>query len=275
MADKPLNRLTPLAVFHSLFRHRQLILQLTKREVVGRYRGSYFGLLWSLINPLLMLAVYAFFFGVVFKARWGEGVASKTDFALVLFAGLIVFNLFAECVSRAPGLILANVNYVKKVIFPLEILPWVAMGAALFHAAISMVVLTAMYAALYQSVPWTIVFLPIVLFPFLLMVMGLSWFLASVGVFVRDIGQLIGMVVTSLLFLSPIFFPITALDAGLRPYLYLSPLTLIVEQVRAVLIWGQVPEWRSLTLYTLVSLVVAWLGLIWFQKTRKGFADVL
>jgi len=212
---------------------------------------------------------------VVIKSRWGQGVSSNTSFAVVLFPGLIVFNMFAECVTRAPGLILSNVNYVKKVIFPLEILPWVAMGAALFHAAMSMLVLMGMYAALYHSLHWTIVFLPLVLFPFVLMIMGMSWFLASIGVFVRDIGQLIGMVVASLMFLSPVFFPITTLGAELRPYLYLSPLTLIVEQVRGILIWGQTPEWGSFTLYTLASLMAAWLGLIWFQKTRKGFADVL
>lgn len=226
-----------------------------------------------------MLAVYTFVFGVVFQARWGAPGAAdsgnKLDFALVLFAGLIFFNLFAECVSRAPAVILGNVNYVKKVIFPLEILPWVTLGSALFHAAVSLAVLFAGLLFSGYALTAQVVLLPVVLLPFLLVIMGLSWFLASTGVFVRDIGQVVGMLTTVLLFMSPIFYPASALPVGIRAWLFLNPVTFVIEQTRNVLVWGTMPDWRGLAVYTAVALFTAWAGFFWFQKTRKGFADVL
>src|SRR5258707_13404649 len=172
---------SPRALFASLWHNRELIVQLTRREVLSRYRGSILGLAWSFFNPLLMLVVYTFVFSVVFKARWGSGDESKADFAIVLFAGLIIHGLFAECVNRAPGLILANVNYVKKVVFPLEILPWVAAGSALFHSAVSVAVLLAAQLVFQHGLAWTVVFLPIVLVPLLFVTMGLAWFLSSIS----------------------------------------------------------------------------------------------
>ncbi len=262
-------------VFSSFWRHRQLVLQMVRREIVGRYRGSLLGLLWSFVNPVLMLAVYTFVFSIVFQARWGKGGEDKYEFALVLFAGLIVFNLFSECVSRAPGLILANVNYVKKVIFPLEILPWVTLGSALFHAGISLAVLLLFLGAIGSAIHWTVLLLPIVVLPLLLLIMGLSWLLASVGVFVRDVGQFINMVMTILMFMSPIFYPASALPESVRGYLFLNPLTFIIEQARDVVIWGTLPDWGGLAAYSVIAMAAAWAGLFWFAKTRKGFADVL
>ena len=247
---------------------------MVKREIVGRYRGSFLGLLWSFFNPVLMLAVYTFVFSIVFQARWGQGSNDKYEFALVLFAGLIVFNLFSECISRSTGLILGNVNYVKKVIFPLEILPWVTLGSALFHAGISLGVLV-IFQLLVASVPWTILLLPVVILPLLLLIMGVSWWLASIGVFIRDVGQFVGMLLTVLMFMSPIFYPVSALPESVRGWLFLNPLTFIIEQARDVVIWGKLPDWGGLALYTLVAIMAAWAGLFWFQKTRKGFADVL
>ncbi len=261
-------------IFSSLWLHRQLIMQLVRREIASRYRGSFLGLLWSLVNPVLMLSIYTFVFSVVFQARWGQGSGDRNEFAIVLFSGLIVFNLFSECVNRSPGLVLANTNYVKKVIFPLEILPWVILGSALFNAGISLVVLV-IFVLVVASVPWTIVLLPVVILPFLLLIMGASWLLASIGVFVRDIGQLVGMAMTALMFMSPIFYPVSALPESLRGWLFLNPLTFIIEQARDVIIWGKLPDWSGLAIYTVCALVVAWSGLLWFQKTRKGFADVL
>lgn len=249
---------------------------MTKREIISRYRGSYLGLLWSFVNPVLMLAVYTFVFSVVFKVRLGQDITGdRFDFALMLFAGLIVFNLFAECISRAPGLILANVNYVKKVIFPLEILPWVTLGSALFHAGISGLVLVIFLLGIGHTMSWTFLLLPIVILPLLMLIMGLSWLLASIGVFVRDISQFIGLVLTTLLFLSPIFYPASALPESVRNYLFLNPLTFIIEQSRAVILFGQIPDWRGMLIYYGVAALIAWFGLIWFEKTRKGFADVL
>lgn len=250
-----------------------------KREVIGRYRGSFLGLLWTLINPVLMLSIYTFVFSVVFKVRLEPQNSylydDKFAFAILLFTGLILFNLFSECLSRAPGLILTNVNYVKKVIFPLEILPLVSLGSALFHAGISFLVLFSFLLIIEYPIEWTIIFLPVILLPLILLTLGLSWILASLGVFVRDIGQFIGLILTMLLFLSPIFYPASALPESIRDYLFLNPLTLIIEQARAVILYGQPPDWSSLALYYLPALFVAWFGLAWFKKTRKGFADVL
>lgn len=260
----------------SLWRNRQLILQMSKREVVGRYRGSVMGMAWSFFNPVLMLAVYTFVFSVVFQTRWGvAGEASKTSFAILLFVGMIVHGLFAECANRAPSLILGNVNYVKKVVFPLEILPWVAMGSALFHAAISLLVLLVAQLVFHQSLPWTVVLFPLVLLPLLLATMGAAWFLAAIGVYLRDVSQTIGIITTVLLFLSPIFYPISALPEQYRIWLHLNPLTFIIEEGRKTLVFGQMPDWSGWGVYMVVSVAIAWMGFWWFQKTRKGFADVL
>jgi lipopolysaccharide transport system permease protein len=262
-------------VFSSLWRYRDLVWQLTKREVISRYRGSILGLLWSFFHPLFMLLVYTFVFSLVFQVRWGREIDHRAEFALILFAGLIVYSLFAECVNRAPGLIVSHSNYVKKVVFPLVILPWVIMGSALFHAAVSISVLLLFHLVLHLSIPWTAIALPVILLPLVLLTMGIAWFLASCGVFLRDVGQTVGLLTTALLFMSPVFYPITALPKPFRSYLWLNPLTFIIEQSRGALLWGTVPNWHGLGLYCTGSMLVAWLGLYWFQKTRTGFADVL
>ena len=259
----------------SLWRHRSLLNALVHREVVGRYRGSVMGILWSFFNPVFMLAVYTFVFSVVFKARWNAGSDSKTEFALVLFAGLIVFNLFSECVNRAPTLILSNVNYVKKVVFPLELLPVVVVGSALFHALISIGVWLIAYAVFFGVQHLSVFLIPLVMLPLLLMTLGVSWMLASLGVYLRDVSQFIGVTVTVLMFLSPIFYPISALPQEYRQLLLLNPLTPVIEQARDVLFWGRVPYVGLWLAHLAASVLTAWAGFAWFQKTRKGFADVL
>jgi lipopolysaccharide transport system permease protein len=266
---------TPREIAASLWRNRSLVKASIKREVLGRYRGSFMGILWSFFNPLFMLAVYTFVFSVIFKARWSAGSESKTEFALVLFAGMIVFNLFAECINRAPGLIVANQNYVKKVIFPLEILPWVGLWAALFHGAISLGVWLIAYLIFFGLPHATLIYFPLVLLPFCLFIMGVSWALASLGVYLRDVGQFIGILTAVLMFLSPIFYPATALPEAYRLLLYLNPLTPVIEQTRDVLFWGRSPDFAMLGIYLIATSIIAWLGFAWFQKTRKGFADVL
>ena len=266
---------SPFTVFSSFWNKRSLIWQMTKRDVVGRYRGSVMGILWSLLNPILMLTVYTFVFSVVFQARWGEGNTSKSEFAVILFIGMIIHALFAECVNRAPNLILSNVNYVKKVVFPLEILPWVSMGSALFHTAISVLVLLVAFALFHFYLNWTTIFLPLLLIPLALFTMGVTWFLASLGVFLRDVGQTTGIITTAMMFLSPVFFPVSALPEAYRSLILINPLTFMIEQARDILIWGKPLDWLGLGIYFFFSLLVAWLGLFWFQKTRKGFADVL
>ncbi|MGD9825326.1 ABC transporter permease, partial [Desulfobacter sp.] len=183
------------ALGKSLLQNRGLILQMATREVIGRYKGSALGVAWSFIIPVFMLTIYTFVFSEIFKARWGGmgGNESKTQFAVLLFAGLIVLNLFNEVINRAPGLIVANVNYVKKVRFPIEILPVVAMFAALFHCIISMGVLLTAFAVFNGFLHWTLVFIPLVLLPLVVLTIGFSWILASLGVFLRDVGQSIGI----------------------------------------------------------------------------------
>jgi lipopolysaccharide transport system permease protein len=255
-----------------------LIFQLTKREIISRYRGSFLGILWTIINPILILAIYTFVFGFVFKVRLDQSSSSENDqfsFALLLFSGLIVYNIFSDCLSRSPGLVLANINYVKKIIFPLDILPWVNLGATLFHAAISLLVFLIALLLIKHSIDWTVIWIPVILTPFLLLTLGISWFLAATGVFVRDIGQFIGLALTMLLFLSPVFYPASALPESLRDYLFLNPLSFIIEQLRAVALYGQLPDWQGLAIYTFLGLIFAQIGFVWFEKTREGFADVL
>ncbi|MES2935531.1 MAG: ABC transporter permease [Pseudomonadota bacterium] len=259
----------------SPWRHRDLLIAMIQREVIGRYRGSVMGLLWSFLNPAFMLLVYTFVFSVVFSARWQGGSASKTEFALIVFAGLIVFNLFSECVTRAPSLILSNVNYVKKVIFPLEILPWVSIGAALFHALVSVLVWLIFYVVIFGAPRVTALLFPLVLLPLALLSVGISWVLASLGVYLRDIGQVIGVFTSALMFMSAIFYPVHALPQAYQPIMRANPLTLVIEQARDVLFWGVMPSIPVWFAGLFVSATVALLGFRWFQKTRAGFADVL
>lgn len=259
------------------FHHnRGLIWQMTKREVMGRYKGSFFGLAWSLFNPLMMLVVYTFVFSVVFKTRWGtDPNAGKTDFAIVLFIGLIIFNLFSECIGRSPGLITSNVNYVKKVVFPLEILIFINFFAAFFHALVSFAVLLLAIIVFKQQVHLTILLLPIIVLPLMLAILGLSWILSALGVFVRDIAQTIGILISVLMFMSPVFYPISALPAAFQKIIMLNPLAFMIEEARKVVFWGVNPDWTMLIFNLLIGGIVCIVGYAFFQKVRKGFADVL
>jgi len=268
--------ITPRAMVASLWSHRHLCFSLVKHEILSRYRGSVLGVLWSLIQPIFMLAVYTFVFGVIFRARWGSGEDGSTaEFALILFIGLLIFNLFAECITRAPSLILSNPTYVKKIVFPLEILPWICFGAALYHTAISLVICLFFSLVIFGLPTISVLLLPLLLLPLLLFIMGFTWFLASLGVYLRDVSQIIGVVVTGLLFLSGIFFPISAIPEAYQSILYLNPLLFIIEQARDLIVFGEGLAWRGYIILTLYSLIIAWLGFAWFQKTRKGFADVI
>lgn len=260
----------------AIWHHRALIRQMTVREVVGRYRGSFMGLAWSFFNPLLMLLVYTFVFTTVFHSRWGSSAASgKTSFAIVLFIGMIVYSIFADNINRAPTLITTNSNYVKRVVFPLEILPVIGVGASVFHALVSLLVWLLAYILLIGAPPLTALLLPLVILPFVIGILGASWFLASVGVFMRDVTQTVGILTTALMFLAPVFYSTDNLPAKFKPFVMANPSTFIIEQAREVLVWGNMPDWIGLGVYSLVSLLFAWVGFWWFQKTRKGFADVL
>jgi lipopolysaccharide transport system permease protein len=258
------------------FSNRSLLWQFARREVLGRYRGSLLGLTWSFLTPLLMLGVYSFVFIGVFRARWpGMEQGGGVEFALQVFAGLVVFNLFAEVASRAPNLVVEQPNLVKKVIFPVELLTWVTVLSGLFHLLISVASLLLVLLLARGGLPVTALALPLVLLPFLPFLLGLGWFLSALGVFLRDVGQMMSMVVSLTMFMSPVFYSVATLDVRWQFWMHLNPLTLIIEQVRAVVLLGQWPAWGALGLYALLACTFAVAGAIFFQLTRKGFADVL
>lgn len=266
-----------IALAKSLWLNRELIVQMTKREIVGRYKGSTFGRAWAFLNPFFMLAVYTIIFSEIFKSRWGDvgENESKTQFALVLFAGLIVLGMLSEVLNRAPSLILENINYVKKVVFPVEILPIIAVAAALFQCFINSLVLMMAFFIFNGYLHWTFVFLPLVLLPLAILTSGLAFMLASMGVYFRDVGQVVGLLTSGLMFVSPVFYPITAVPTWFRPLIMANPLTFIIDQSREVLILGHAPNWLGLANYALAATLIAWIGYAWFQMTRRGFADVL
>ncbi len=267
--------LNPYFIIKNLWKQRDLIVQLIKRDTVVRYKGSYLGFLWTFLTPIFMLFVYTFVFSMVLKTKWGTSSDSKVEFAMVLFCGLNAFNIFSECLNRSPGLILSSVNYVKKVVFPLEVLPVVIMGSAVINGAIGFLVLLVGVAAAMGIFHWTVIFLPLVLLPLLLLTLGLSWFFASLGVYLRDIGQVINVFTTAVLFLSPIFYPLSIIPQEFQVMYHWNPISFVVEDIRRIFIWGQMPNWLWLLKGTLMGIAAASLGHAWFQKTRSGFADVI
>ncbi|HVF65747.1 MAG TPA: ABC transporter permease [Casimicrobiaceae bacterium] len=265
----------PVAPFASLWHRRDLLQQMTERDTRSRYRGSAVGLFWSAINPLLMLAIYTFFFSEVFQARWPGAPENRADFALALYIGLLLHGFFAECIVRAPSVVVGNTNLVKKVVFPLEVLPAVNMFSAAFHLVIGLLIWLAFHVFFRGLPPMTVLLLPFIILPLAIMALGFSWMLASLGVYVRDVTHVVPMVATLLLFASPVFYPAHALPEPFRTVLHASPLTVPIEQARVVLLDGGMLNFGSLAAYTIVALAVAILGYAWFQGTRKGFADVL
>jgi len=267
--------LHPLGPYVSLAHHARLIWELCRRDITGRYRGSMGGLFWAFLNPLLMLAIYSFVFGYIFKSRWTAANTGETHFAIVLFIGLIVSNFFSECLNRAPIIITSNPNYVKKVIFPLETLSWVAVGTGVFHAVISTVVLLVALVVTGTHVAPAAALFPVLLLVFLPMVAGVTWLFSALGVFFRDTQQIMTVLTTSLVFLAPIFYPRSSLPEQYRWLLSLNPLTFIVETARGLILWNQFPDPLGALTYVVASMLMAWFGWLVFHATRKGFADVI
>ncbi|HKU17748.1 MAG TPA: ABC transporter permease [Candidatus Saccharimonadales bacterium] len=264
-----------LGPFSAFLQHRSLTLELTKRDILGRYRGASFGLLWSLISPFLMLGVYSFAFGFVMKSKWPPVNGHNAHFSVILFVALIVHGFFAECLSRSPQLITSQPNFVKRVIFPLEILPWSMLLSALFHMAMNVLAFLLLRLAVEGVLTWTIIYLPLVVLPLMLLTLGVSWLLAALGVYLRDIGQIMGVLTTALLFMSSAVIPLSAVPEAYRILFRLNPLTFIIDQARQVSLWGGEPDWLGLFLYGLGGLAMTYIGYMWFNATRKGFGDVL
>lgn len=269
------NDLTPLGMLRAVLSNRGLITSLIRRDIETRYRGSAIGLVWAFINPLMVLLVYAFVFGIVFKTRWVGYSDSPLDFAVLMFAGLLIFNLFAECANRASSQMLANTNYIKKVVFPLEILPVASLGSALFHFGMSLLVWIAFHLVFIGMPSSKLFLLPIAIMPLVFFTIGTSWFLTSLGVYLRDTQQVISILTTALLFLSPVLYPLAALPEKFKIVMLLNPMTYMVETIRGTMMGAAPVPYQLWLVATPLALLWAWLGYVWFQKTKKGFADVV
>ncbi len=268
--------LSPVKIMFHLWNHRNLIRQFTWREVVSRYKGSYMGMGWSVVQPLLMLFIYTFVFSVIFKARWGaDPNESRLAFGLALFIGLITFGIFSEVANTSPFIVLSHSNLVKKIVFPLEILPLVRLLSTLVNAIFSLAVLFIGVLAVYHHIHLTIILLPLVWIPMCLFSLGCGYFLSSLGVFIRDIGATINVITTMFLFLTPIFYPLDAVPERFRVFCLLNPIAIYVEDARRVVLWGITPNWSLFFAGLIFSIIVFLAGFAWFMKTKKAFADVL
>jgi len=261
-------------VFKAVLDHRQLLMELVKREFSGQYRGSFGGILWSLVEPLLMLTIYVAAFGFIMQARWSQTGDAK-EYAFMVFTGLIIFQAFSECLNKAPKLIVSNPNFVKKVLFPLEILPWVMSIATLAHLLISVTLWLAGYILMFGTPHVTVLYFPIVLIAFFPMLLAVGWLLAAVGVVVRDIDQATGMLGRALLFMTPIFYSLDRAPALIKKALLVNPLTFIIEQFRLILFFGQPPNFVGLLIYFGIALAVSSGALLIFRRLRSVFADNL
>lgn len=267
---------SPLALLRTLWTQRALVRALVAREIVGRYKGSVFGVMWSFLTPLLMVLVFTFVFGEIFQARWpGSNNSGGMDFASALFTGLLAYQFLSDCISRAPNLIVANANYVKKVVFPLEVLPVVSVVAAVFHLLVAYAILIGLILASHWTLTPVALFAPLIVLPYILLVLGLTWAVSALGVYLRDVGQIIQPALTALLFLSPVFYPMASVPAAMQPVYWANPVTYVSETLRGVLLHQTLPNPVQWLLFTGIGLLVAWLGLMLFQTTRKGFADVI
>ncbi len=262
------------SLFKTLIKNRSLVFELTKREFTGRYRGSFGGIAWSFVQPLFLLSIYTVAFGVILKTRWGTS-GDTAEYALMLFSGLIVYNAFSECLSKSSTLITSNPNFVKKVVFPLELLPIVTVATVLIHAMISIAVWFSGYLLLFGAPKLSAILFPVILICLVPILLGVAWLFSAVGVAFRDISQVTGMLNHALLFLTPIFYSIDAAPPMLKNILMLNPLTFIVEQLRAVLFLGNMPNFKGLAIYFVFATAFAWCSLILFRRLRSTFADVV
>jgi lipopolysaccharide transport system permease protein len=271
--------LNPLAMAAHLWGLRDLAVQFTRREVAARHKGSVLGVVWNFLHPLMMLGVYTFVFAIVWQARWlpiGGEEGGRGVFALSVFAGLVMWEIFSSGVGSAPTLIANNANFVKKVIFPLEVLPLAQIGAAAVVAGVSFLVLLAGNLAVRGSISPTLWLFPLVLPALFALTAGLSWFVASLGVFLRDLRQLVaGMLLQVFFFMTPIFYPLERVPEPYQGVLRLNPMASIIENARRTALFGEYPDWVSLGIVTAVGLLVMQLGYAFFMKSKRSFADVI
>ncbi len=261
-----------LALVRTLLQYRYLLGQLIKRDILLRYRGAYFGLLWIFLNPLIMLGIFAFVFGRIFQARWAVDTGG-IPYALNLYCGLIAFNIFSETIGRAPAAVRGYPNYVKKIIFPLEILPLVPLGAAFVHGLFNTIILVAALAWT-DNLNLSLLLFPLLLMPLAMVGMGLAWFLSAWGVFIKDMSQIVPILLQMLLFLSPVIYPVQAVPESLRPIYSLNPLSQVINALRAAVSGGSI-DWFSWSMALILGFVFLLLGHAFFNHSRDEFADVL
>ncbi len=268
--------LNPATQVLSVWRGRYFLRQLTRRNIEARFKGSFLGFLWLFILPLLMLGIYTFVFSVIFKAKWGIDTGdSKAAFAVIMFCGMSVYNIFSETVGGSSGLIVGNPNYVKKVVFPLEMLPLAhSMASFIFGLAWFVLLLPGAWLV-FGKLHFSMLFLPLTLIPLLFFSCGVSFLVSSLGVYIRDVQHIIGVVLQVLFYLTPVFYPINAVPEKYRWLLKLNPMTHFIEETRNIFLYGRMPSWSTIGLLFAIGLVSFYLGFIWFGKTKKGFADVL
>jgi homopolymeric O-antigen transport system permease protein len=274
-SDHPVS---PLAMLSSVRRHWRLIVSLTRRDLAERFQGSLLGPLWYFITPAILILTYTLVFGIVFKVRMPfarGGQSSTIDFGLFLFSGLLIFTVFSDVVSRSTSLVVSKPNFVKRVVFPLEVLSVVTVLSALAGGLLSFALLLIAALVLTGGLAATSVLYPIALLLMVPMLVGLSWFLAALGTYVRDVAQIIGLLLTVVLFLSPVFTPLSAFPEAVRTYLLLNPVSIPIELGHLTFFLDETPPIGAAAAYLASALLVMSLGWAFFQKTRTGFADVL
>ncbi|MCZ4294802.1 ABC transporter permease [Vibrio sinaloensis] len=265
----------PISMMSDVVRSKALLKQLMVRDFTSRYKSGALGLAWTMINPLLMLALYSFVFVAVFQMRWGVNDTSGHNFILLLFTGILVHGLFSEFITRAPTLIVSNPAYVKKVVFPLELIPLTPLLSAVVNFTLGMTLVLLMQLLVNGSLSIYIFFAPVILVPFVILLIGVSYIFSSLGVYFRDLNQISGLISTIAMFASPVLFPMENVPEAYRNLLYLNPITLIVEQLRQVIILGEAPNMNYILMYAFVSVLILIFGMMWFKIVKKGFSDVL
>lgn len=258
-----------------IIKELKLIKTLIKRDMASRYQGTIGGFLWAFATPLLMLFVYSFVFGVIFDSKFNVEGSKETSFSFAIFFALLLFNVFSESLSRSTQLIRSNQNYVKKIVFPLHLLPFVPLGSSLFHMAIGFGIWALFYGLVVGPITFQFIFLPLYLIPLIGFSLGCLWLVSAISVYIRDFEQVIGPFITGLLFLSAVFYPISSVPEAYRTFMYLNPLAVIIDDARLCIMFGQAPNYIDIAVLSFYSIVFAGLGLFTFQKLRKGFADVI
>lgn len=258
----------------TLLNHGSLIRSLVRRDILGRYRGSFGGLFWTVIHPLLMMLTYYFVFGVVLRSSFGQD-RSSTGFLMYFLAGMVPWLAMSEAIGRAPGVILEHASFVKKLLFPVEVLPVTLVCSGLFSEVFALLIFTGAMAWFGYSFSVTALLLPLVLIPQFLLTQGLCWLLAALGVFFRDLGQIMGFVLTVWFFTTPICYDERALPGSYLWLFELNPMFVLVRSYRAIFLEAATPPWMPLAMLTVAAALVFVVGHGLFYKLKRSFGDMV